>query len=125
MKISYLLTAAAFALGLGLLSWGTASHDEVTLLGVTFHPRLAKSVGLVTMLLGAIAFLAVFGNSLPPTEAERRREALRLEIAERYRSKQNSVHLQRDDGAEGPRAGRLANADRAPEKLSQPAKDSA
>jgi hypothetical protein len=123
MKIPYLMTAFAFALGLGLLIWGTSSNHEVTLLGVTFHPRLAKGVGLLTALLSVITFLAVFGNSLPQTEAERRREALRLEISERYRSKQDSVHLQRDDGPESPRVGRLANEDQAPQKISHPAKD--
>jgi hypothetical protein len=45
MKVSYVIAVLIFALGLGLLIWGTASTDEVTLLGVTFHPRLAKGVG--------------------------------------------------------------------------------
>jgi hypothetical protein len=45
VKVSSVTAALIVALGLGLLIWGTASTSEVTLLGMTFHPRIAKSVG--------------------------------------------------------------------------------
>jgi hypothetical protein len=122
MKIPYLITGVAFALGLGFLIWGTSSSDEVTLLGVTFHPRLAKGVGLIAMLLSAITMLALFGSSLPPNEAERRKKAARSDTPDGHRSMPDRNHLQRDDRAESPRAGRFANENGAQEKISRPAK---
>jgi len=125
MKIPYLITALASALGLGLLIWGASSNGEMELLGVKFHPHLVKSVGLVTILLSIIAFLVVYGNSLPPTEAERRRDAVRLEISDRYRSRQDLDYLRRAGGTASPRVGHLAAEDRAPERISHPTKDPA
>jgi hypothetical protein len=122
MKISYLITALAFALGLGFLIWGTSSSDEVTLLGVTFHPRIAKSVGLITMLLSVITILALFGSSLPPNEAERRREATLSEMRDRYRTMEDRDGAQRTHATESPRAGRFANENGAQEKISRPTK---
>ena len=73
MKVAYLIAALVFALGLGLLIWGASSTAEMTLLGVTFHPRIAKGVGVITMIFSVITFLAAFGNSQPPSHVERRR----------------------------------------------------
>ena len=122
MRIPYLVTALAFALGLGFLVWGTSISDAVTLLGITFHPRLAKGVGLLTVLLSVITMLALFGSSLPPNEAERRREAALSEMRDRYRALQNRDSAQRTPATESPRAGRFANESRAREKISRLAK---
>ena len=73
MKVAYLIAALVFALGLGLLIWGASSTAEVTLLGLTFHPRIAKGVGVITMIFSVITFLAAFGGSEPPSHVERRR----------------------------------------------------
>jgi hypothetical protein len=72
MKVSYVIAALICALGFGLIIWGTASTDAVTLLGATFHPRLAKGVGVFGMIAGVITFLGLFGASLPPRPAGRR-----------------------------------------------------
>lgn len=72
MRIPYIIAAVIFALGLGLLIFGTVGTEEVTLLGLTIHPRLAKGVGIITLIFSAIALLAAFGHSQPPTQAERK-----------------------------------------------------
>src|SRR5262249_939326 len=83
VKILYLMTVIAFTLGLGVLVWGTPSRAEVTLLGMTFHPRIAKSVGLVMVLLSVITLLALFGSSLQPHRHGRRIGAARCAIRDR------------------------------------------
>jgi uncharacterized membrane-anchored protein YitT (DUF2179 family) len=73
MKVAYLIAALVFALGLGLLIWGASSTAEVTFLGLTFHPRIAKGVGVITMIFSVITFLAAFGGSEPSSHVERRK----------------------------------------------------
>jgi hypothetical protein len=70
MKVSYLIAALIFALGVGLLIFGTTGTEEVTLLGVTFHPRIAKGLGVITAIFSVITFLAMFGNAQPPARTE-------------------------------------------------------
>ena len=65
--MKYLIAVLIFAIGLGLMIWGTTSTDEVTLFGMTFHPRIGKGAGIIGMTAGVITFLALFGSSLPPT----------------------------------------------------------
>lgn len=72
MRIPYIIALVIFALGVGLLIFGTTGTDEVTLLGLTFHPRIAKGVGIITMIFSAIAFLAAFGRAQAPTHVERK-----------------------------------------------------
>ncbi|MEW6300449.1 MAG: hypothetical protein AB1671_22380 [Thermodesulfobacteriota bacterium] len=72
MRIPYIIALVIFALGLGLLVFGTTGTNEVTLFGLTFHPRIAKGVGIITMIFSAIAFLAAFGHAQSPTHAERK-----------------------------------------------------
>jgi len=67
----YLVPAVIFALGLGLLIFGVTNTTEMTVLGVTFHPRLGKGLGVIAMILSAITFLAIFGNAQPPSRAGR------------------------------------------------------
>jgi hypothetical protein len=73
----YLTVATLFALGVGLITFGAMSDAEMTLRGITVHARLAKPFGLITTLGSIITFLALYGSSLPPTQAERRLEAIR------------------------------------------------
>jgi hypothetical protein len=72
MKIPYVIAIVIFAIGLGLLVFGTTGTQDVTLFGITFHPRIAKGVGIITMIFSTIAFLAAFGNAQAPTHAERK-----------------------------------------------------
>jgi hypothetical protein len=71
MKVSYIIAIIIFAVGLGLLVFGTTGTQDVTLFGMTFHPRIAKGVGIITMIFSTIAFLAAFGSSHAPTHVER------------------------------------------------------
>ncbi len=67
MKVAYLIVAGLiFALGLGLLFWDTSGTSEVTLLGATFHPRVAKRLGIIAMIFSVITFRAALGNVRPP-----------------------------------------------------------
>jgi hypothetical protein len=72
MKISYFIALLVFVLGIFLVSWGMSEAAEVTLLGVAFHPRIAKGAGVILAIFGLIAFLAAWGSSLPPSHAGRR-----------------------------------------------------
>jgi hypothetical protein len=56
-----------------LLIFGASSTAEVTLIGVSFHPRLAKGLGIIVMIFSVISFLVAYGSSLPPGRADRRR----------------------------------------------------
>lgn len=76
-KGKYLTIAALFALGVGLIAFGITSNAEAALWGVTFHARLARGFGLLAILGSIITFLVMYGSSLPPDQAERRREATR------------------------------------------------
>jgi len=69
--MKYLIPAVIFALGLGLLIFGVANTTEMTFLGITFHPRLGKGLGIIAMIFSAITFLAIFGNAQPSTRVER------------------------------------------------------
>jgi hypothetical protein len=71
--MTYLIPAVVFVLGLGFLIFGAANTTEMTFLGITFHPRLGKGLGIIAMIFSAITFLAIFGNAQPPTRAERDR----------------------------------------------------
>jgi hypothetical protein len=73
MKLSFLITALVFALGIGLLIFGVSSNADVTLIGVTFHPRIAKGLGIIVMIFSVISFLVAYGSSLPPGRVDRRR----------------------------------------------------
>jgi len=73
MKLSFLIAALTFALGIGLLIFGASHSAEVTLVGMTFHPRIAKGAGIIVMIFSVISFLVAWGSSLPPSHADRRR----------------------------------------------------
>jgi hypothetical protein len=77
-KGKHLAIAALFALGVGLIAFGTTSNAEATLWGITVHARLAVGFGLLTTLGSIITFLVMYGSSLPPNQAERRLEATRV-----------------------------------------------
>jgi hypothetical protein len=58
-------------LGLGLLTYGTQSHTEVRIAGEAIPVFvLARAFGLIAV-LGSVAGLALYGNSLPLTRTER------------------------------------------------------
>jgi len=73
MKVSYVIAALIFVLGIGLLIFGTSGSEEVALLGLSFHPRIAKGMGVIAMIFSIITFLAAWGSSLPHSQDDRRR----------------------------------------------------
>jgi hypothetical protein len=73
MKVSYVIPVLLFALGIGLLIFGTSGSEEVTLLGLTFHPRIAKGAGIIVMIFSVITLLVAYGSSLPSSPAGRRK----------------------------------------------------
>lgn len=73
MKMSYAIPVVLFVLGIGLLMVGTSPGEEVTLLSLTFSPRIAKGLGIVVMIFSAVSLLVAYGSSLPPNQAERRK----------------------------------------------------
>src|SRR5262249_16060857 len=121
MKIPYLMAALAFTLGLGFLVWGTACSDDVTHLGMIFHPRIAWGVGLIALLLSVITLLGLYGSSVAPTRAERRTAAARSAIQDRYRTLPRD-DVQRTHATGSPPPGCSATENEAQEKMSRPAK---
>lgn len=72
MKIAYVVAVFMSLLGVGLLTFSVAEGEYISLLGIPLHARVAKGVGIVTILLGIIAFMVAYGGSLPPSQARRR-----------------------------------------------------
>jgi hypothetical protein len=70
MKIGYIIGVLIFFLGLGLLIWGTSGGEELTLLGLPVHSRVAKGLGIISIILSIIlsiiALLAAYGGSVLP-----------------------------------------------------------
>ncbi len=73
MKVSYVIPMLLFALGIGLLIFGVSEGEEVAVLGLTLHPRIAKGAGIIVMIFSVVAFLVAWGSSLPPRHADRRK----------------------------------------------------
>jgi uncharacterized membrane protein YedE/YeeE len=74
MKVSYVIAALIFALGIGLLMVGTSGSEEVTLLGLKVSRHIARGMGIIAMIFSAIAVLVAYGSSLPSNPAERRKK---------------------------------------------------
>jgi hypothetical protein len=71
MKTSYLIATLIFALGLGSLIVGVTNTEDVTLFGLTFHPRIGKGIGVIAMIASVIAFLTAFGSAQSSPHPER------------------------------------------------------
>jgi len=54
-----------FALGIGLLIVGISQSQEAALLGLTFHPRIAKGLGLIIMIFSVITLLVAYNSRTP------------------------------------------------------------
>jgi len=72
MKVEYLIPPLVFALGLGLIIFGVSSNTEMTLLGLTLHPRIAKGLGIIITLFSVITILVTLSSSQPPGSTGRR-----------------------------------------------------
>jgi hypothetical protein len=71
MKLSYVIAALVFFLGIGLVAFGMSSTDEIAFLGTSFHPRIAKGAGVIVTIFSIIAFLAAWGGSDGPQQVSR------------------------------------------------------
>jgi len=71
MKWSYIVALLVSLTGIILLVFGVSDSEHVSVLGISLHARVAKGMGIVSMILGIIAFLVAYGGSLPSNRAER------------------------------------------------------
>jgi hypothetical protein len=70
------LVVLLFAAGFSLVVHATANTEAVTAVGLTLQAHVIKGLGLITVILSVVAFLAVYGNSLPPNRSERRKQGI-------------------------------------------------
>lgn len=73
MKLSYIVAILISLLGIVLLVSGVSDSEHVSVWGMSIHTRVAKGVGIVSIILGIIAFMVAYGGSLPTSHVERRR----------------------------------------------------
>ena len=71
MKASYLGALIVSLFGFYLLFFGVSDSEYVSLLGILLHSRVVKGIGLISLLIGTIAFMVAYGSSLPPRRIER------------------------------------------------------
>jgi hypothetical protein len=74
MKLMYVVALSVFMLGLALLTYSTASGEEVNIFGLIVRSQILRGLGVITVIFSAITFLAAFGGmgALPPREKPRR-----------------------------------------------------
>lgn len=72
MKVSYVVALLLSLLGIYLLFFSVSDSEHISLLGMILHTRVAKGVGLISLLVGTIAFMVAYGGSLPSRSIERR-----------------------------------------------------
>lgn len=71
MKASYLGALVISLFGFYLLFFGVSDGEHVSLLGILLHSRVVKGIGLISLLVGTIAFMVAYGSPLPPRRIER------------------------------------------------------
>jgi hypothetical protein len=73
MKLMYGVTLSVFILGLALLTYSTASGEEVHIFGLIMHSRILRGLGIITVIFSVITFLAAFGGMGAPPPREKPR----------------------------------------------------
>ncbi|MBI3245161.1 MAG: hypothetical protein HYZ50_01495 [Deltaproteobacteria bacterium] len=71
MKIGLVIAVLIAVIGIYLVTLGVTSGESISLLGVTFHPSVARGVGIISLILSLITGLVAYGSSLPPSAVER------------------------------------------------------
>jgi len=71
VKASYIIAVLVSIFGFYLLFFSVADHEYIELVGISLHTRIAKGIGLISLLVGTIAFMVAYGSSLPPRQVER------------------------------------------------------
>lgn len=73
MKLMYVVALSVFILGLALLTYSTASGEEVHIFGLIVRSQILRGLGIITVIFSALTFLAAFGGmgALPPREKPR------------------------------------------------------
>jgi hypothetical protein len=67
MKLMYGVALSVFLIGLTLLTYSTASGEEVNIFGLIVYSQILSGLGIIMMIFSVITFLAAFGgiNTLP------------------------------------------------------------
>ena len=73
MKLMYVVALSVFVLGLALLTYSTASGEEVNIFGLIMHSRILRGLGIIMMIFSVITFLAVYGGMGAPPPREKPR----------------------------------------------------
>ncbi|MBM4258864.1 MAG: hypothetical protein FJ147_23545 [Deltaproteobacteria bacterium] len=73
MRSIYLAPLSIFAVGVGLIATSMASDFQVSLFGLTLMAPVVRGLGLIAFVFSIVAFMAVYGNTLPPRPQELRR----------------------------------------------------
>jgi hypothetical protein len=73
MKIGFIIAAVIAVIGVYLITLSVSDSEHVLLLGLTLHPRVARGIGIVGLILSLVAGLVAYGSSLPASHVERRR----------------------------------------------------
>ena len=71
MKATYLIAILVSVFGFYLLFFGVSDSEHVPVLGMLLHSRIVKGIGLISLLVGTIAFMVAYGSSLPSRRVER------------------------------------------------------
>jgi len=73
MKLMYVVALSVFVLGIALLTYSTASGEEVNIFGLVMRSQILRGLGIITVIFSAITFLAAVGGmgALPPREKPR------------------------------------------------------
>lgn len=69
--MGYTVATVLVVVGSFFLVLGLSREVEIALFGMSFHPQIAKGVGLIGVILGCLGLLIAYGNSLPDHRAER------------------------------------------------------
>lgn len=77
MKIGLVIAVLIAAIGIYLVTLGVTSDESISLLDVTFHPSVARGVGIISLVVSLVVGLVAYGSSLPPSAVERRQQKIK------------------------------------------------
>jgi hypothetical protein len=74
MKLLYVVALSVFVLGIALLTYSTASGEEVNIFGLVVRSQILRGLGIITVIFSVITFLAAYDGlgPAPPQEKPRR-----------------------------------------------------
>lgn len=72
MKAGVIVAVLVAAIGTYFIMLGTANSEFVSLFGLSFHPSVARGIGIVSLVVSLVVGLVAYGSSLPESTVERR-----------------------------------------------------